>query len=75
MKETPLKPDMLVAEVMNRFPQTLPVFIRLKLDCIGCDLATFCSLSDVAADYHIALSTLIAELSQAIEPPAAGQAD
>jgi hybrid cluster-associated redox disulfide protein len=54
-----------VDEVMRRWPQTLPVFVRLKLNCVGCDMAPFETLADVAKTYGLALGELLTQLEQA----------
>lgn len=57
--------DLTVDEVMRRWPQTMPVFVKLKLNCVGCDMAPFETISDVAETYGLALDMLLGELNAA----------
>jgi hybrid cluster-associated redox disulfide protein len=40
-----------VAEVMDRWPQTVPVFVRHRMVCVGCPIASFESLVEVTEIY------------------------
>lgn len=61
-----------VDDVMRRWPQTLPVFVRLKLNCVGCDMAPFETLAEVAETYQLPLTDLLMQLNQALEAPSHG---
>jgi len=58
---------LLVADVLSRWPQTAPVFLRRRLACVGCSLARFERIADVAASYSLDLAALTQDLQQAIE--------
>ncbi|GIV68354.1 DUF1858 domain-containing protein [Caldilinea sp.] len=55
-----------VAEVMERWPQTIPVFVRRRMACVGCVMAPFETLAEVATIYNLNLPDLLAELRQRI---------
>ncbi len=57
--------DMTVAEVLSRWPQTIPVFLQHRLNCVGCAMAPFENLADVAEAYGLDVISLIQELSGA----------
>lgn len=60
--------NMTVAEVMERWPQVLPLFNRYRLACGGCVMAEFCKISDVPASYeHVTMPTFLGELRLLIE--------
>lgn len=61
-----LSADLTVDEVLRRWPQTLPVFVRLKLNCVGCDMAAFETLADIARTYDLMLPELLAQLEAAM---------
>lgn len=61
-----LSADLTVDEVMRRWPRTLPVFVRLKLNCVGCDMAPFETLADIARTYDLDLPELLAQLEAAL---------
>ena len=67
MEPPPLTTDLLVAEVLARWPQTIPVFFRHHLICVGCAMSRFESLGEIAAIYGLDLSSFLGELQLFIE--------
>ena len=61
-----LTKDWTVEEVLESYPQTADVFIRLKADCVGCRLEKFCTLEEVARDYGLILDDFLAYLQEAV---------
>ncbi len=59
--------DLTVAEVMDCWPQTIPVFFRYRMACIGCPIAPFETLAEVAAIYGLNLNRFLSELQQTIQ--------
>lgn len=57
---------MLVADVLERWPETSDVFNRHATACVGCVLAPFCTVMDAAASYHLPPEQLVDELMKAI---------
>jgi len=43
--------DLMVADVMRRWPSTIRVFLEFRMRCVGCPIATFHSV-DEACDEH-----------------------
>ena len=74
MEQPALTTEQVVAEVLARWPQTIPVFFRHHLICVGCAMSRFETLGEIAAIYNLDLSGFLAELRQVIEttPDAAG---
>jgi hybrid cluster-associated redox disulfide protein len=64
---TTLFPTMLVSEVMETWPQTIQVFVRLRMACPGCPIARFHTLAEVAAEYQMDPATLLRELQECID--------
>jgi hypothetical protein len=58
--------DWTVSEVLRRVPAATMGFIRLRTACVGCALARFCTLDDVAAVYELPLSDLQDALAEAV---------
>jgi hybrid cluster-associated redox disulfide protein len=46
MKTTAFSSDLTVGQVLDVWPQTLPVFIRFHMLCIGCPVTSFHTLRD-----------------------------
>lgn len=57
--------DMTVEEVLERWPALARVFVRRRMACVGCAMARFERLSDVARIYGVPPATLVAALRRA----------
>ena len=58
--------DCLVETVVERHPQTIPVFNRHGLQCVGCYISPFHTIADSAREYSLTLDPLLWDLNQAI---------
>jgi len=67
MDGQPPNPQQTVHEILNAWPATVNVFNNLKTACVGCYLARFCSLADVAITYDLPTGELMQKLCEAIE--------
>lgn len=67
MEQPPLTTDLIVAEVLAHWPQTIPVFFRHHLVCVGCAMARFETLGEIAAIYGLDLGAFIGELRPVIK--------
>ena len=67
MEHPNLSPELTVAEVMDLWPQTIPVFLRYRMACVGCPIASFETLAEIAAIYDQDLDWLLNELEQIIQ--------
>lgn len=56
-----------VAEVLEHWPQTALVFLRHQMACVGCVMASFDTLEEVAMVYGLSLGLFLNELKQAIQ--------
>jgi len=60
--------DCLVQDVVERHPQTIVVFNRYGLQCVGCYISPFHTIADSAREYSMTLDPLLQDLNQAITP-------
>jgi hybrid cluster-associated redox disulfide protein len=60
--------QMSVADLMRNWPQTIPVFLKHNMACVGCSMSAFETLKDAARIYGIALDTFMGELQEAVKP-------
>jgi hybrid cluster-associated redox disulfide protein len=51
--------------VLTRYPDTAPVFLRWKMQCVGCPIARFESIDDACRIYRRPVDRFLAELRQA----------
>ncbi len=59
--------DQSVAESLQQGKSVAKVFIRNQTACVGCYLARFCSLRDVARIYELNPEEFQRELQQAVQ--------
>lgn len=67
-----LAPTLAAADVLARWPETAAVFFARKLGCVGCAMAPFDTLADIARSYHLDLDAFVADLEQAITKASPG---
>ena len=67
MELLPLSPTLTVERLFVQWPQTIPVFLSHRFGCIGCLMAPFDTVHDVARNYQVDVAELLAELSEAIQ--------
>jgi hybrid cluster-associated redox disulfide protein len=59
--------DLTIEAILHRWPQTAVVFHRHKMACVGCAVASFCSVADAANFYSLPLDLFLAELAEVID--------
>lgn len=62
MADTKLQADSIVAEVMQRWPSTVAVFVRRRMACPGCALSPFITVAEAARAYGLPAAELLVEL-------------
>ena len=67
MEPLTLSSHLTAAEVMQRWPATVSVFIRHCLACVGCPFAPFETLAEIPAIYGLRSDDFIRELQQTID--------
>ena len=58
--------DCIVQGVIERYPQTIPVFASHGMQCVGCYISPFHTITDCAREYAMTLEPLLDDLNQAI---------
>ena len=64
--------DSLVKEVVESHPQTIAVFVKHGLSCVGCYVAPFHTITDTAREYALKLEPLLSELNSATQKTGGG---
>jgi len=59
-------PDLPLSEVMRRWPQTIEVFLRHRMLCVGCMINPFHTIMDACLEYDLDAEVFLAELKSAI---------
>ena len=60
--------DMNLSELMNRWPGTVPVFLRYRMLCVGCLVTPFHTVSDACTAYDLDETRFWEELERAVSP-------
>ncbi|MBX3050092.1 MAG: DUF1858 domain-containing protein [Caldilineaceae bacterium] len=61
-----IQAELTVAETLERWPQTIPVFLRRRMACVGCPVTPFETLAEAAVIYEIDLPRFLNDLRQSI---------
>ena len=58
--------DMSIADVVQKYPQTIEVFLRHGLMCFGCAIARFENIEQGAQAHGINVPALVTDLNAAV---------
>ena len=59
-------PDLPLADMMSTWPETIPVFLRHNMLCVGCLVGPFHTIVDACAEYHLDEDSFLSELIAAV---------
>ncbi|PSC02650.1 hydrid cluster protein-associated redox disulfide domain protein [Alsobacter soli] len=62
--------DLLVDEVLRRWPETIRVFLDHKFMCVGCPITCFHTVDDACREHHTPVPKFLAALNAAAASPA-----
>ena len=54
--------DMTVDQVMNRWPASIRVFMKFKMSCVGCPIASFHSVDEASREHKIDAAAVLGAL-------------
>ncbi len=58
-------PDLPLADLMDRWPAVIPVFMRHRMLCVGCLIAPFHTVTDACREHGLDEEAFLAELQRA----------
>jgi hybrid cluster-associated redox disulfide protein len=61
-----------VADILRDWPETIPVFLKRRLSCVGCELSVFDTVAEVARTYKFDAGAFLEELQGAIQSAGPG---
>ena len=67
MAEDKITEDMNIKEVIDKYPQTVSVFAKYNMGCIGCIAASFEKIKDIAAVHGVDVATFVKDLNEVIQ--------
>ena len=59
-------PDMIVGELMEHWPASVPVLLGHRMACPGCLMARFMTVQEAALEHGVAPEQLVEELASAL---------
>ena len=59
--------EMNIREVIEKYPEVIPIFQKYNMGCIGCIAASFEKLSDIASVHGVDVKTFVNDLNDAIK--------
>jgi hybrid cluster-associated redox disulfide protein len=60
--------EMMIEDVLTKWPETAVVFQKHSMACVGCAVANFYSIADAANVYGVPDAQFLAELMAVIAP-------
>ena len=60
-------PALIVADVLSKWPETIPVFMSHHLGCVGCVMARFDTIQDIVRIYRLPANRFLEELEKAVQ--------
>lgn len=58
--------DRTLSDIMSAWPQTVKVFLRHGMHCVGCRVGPFHTIDDACLEYDLDEAAFLAELERAI---------
>jgi len=62
-----IKKEMKIREVLKKYPQTIEVFLRHGLFCVGCPFSQEESIEEASKTHQINLDELLTDLNEIIK--------
>jgi hybrid cluster-associated redox disulfide protein len=59
--------NMSIEEIVRKYPETIPVFEKYGLGCVGCQAALFEDIQQGAEIHGIDIDTLLSSLNQVLK--------
>ncbi len=67
MTEEKITADMNIKEVIEKYPETVPVFGKYNMGCIGCIAASFEKIKDIAGVHGVDVNSFLKDLNNAVK--------
>ena len=62
----PISAESLVQDVVEQYPETIPVLARHGLNCAGCYISPFHTVADSAREHDLCIEPLLGDLNRAL---------
>ena len=61
------EPDLPLVDLMTHWPETIQVFMRHKMICVGCQISPFHTIEDACREYDLDEAEFLTELKEAVD--------
>lgn len=61
-----IDPDMVVDEIMRKWPATVAVVLRHRMLCVGCPIGTFHTVTEACREHQVDEARFIADLESVV---------
>lgn len=66
MKSGSIRPDMVVDEIMRKWPATVPVVLSYRMLCVGCPIGTFHTVAEACREHQVDETRFILDLESVV---------
>lgn len=63
---TRIDPSITVAQLLDRHPEAMRLFIDRRMSCIGCSIAPYHTIEEACGEYDLPIDAVMRELAAAI---------
>ncbi len=67
MADNKITEDMNIKEVIDKYPETVSVFAKYNMGCIGCIAASFEKIKDIAGVHGVDVNSFVDDLNSAVK--------
>lgn len=67
MAEDKINADMNIREVIEKYPETVAVFAKYNMGCVGCIAASFEKIKDIAVVHGTDVDSFVKDLNAAVQ--------
>ncbi len=67
MADNKITEDMNIKEVIDKYPETVSVFAKYNMGCIGCIAASFEKIKDIAGVHGVDVESFVNDLNSAVK--------
>jgi hybrid cluster-associated redox disulfide protein len=67
MADNKITEDMNIKEVIDKYPETVGVFAKYNMGCIGCIAASFEKIKDIAGVHGVDVKSFVNDLNSAVK--------
>jgi hybrid cluster-associated redox disulfide protein len=69
-KTAELTAEMMVDDVMRRWPSTIRVFLDFRMRCVGCPIASFHSIDEACAEHGVDATAFLPKILETVRAAA-----